>query len=106
MHVCLPALAKTNRSSRMDHQELLSLAFRVSSGKQIGRLGKTTKKEAFDKWRFSRIGKQVTEAASLRKEEECFKRLSFHTGEYLPLFLFNISRWVLSEKLIGFLEAN
>lgn len=35
---------KNSRSSRIDHQELLSLAFRVSPGKQIGRLGKTTKK--------------------------------------------------------------
>lgn len=87
-------------------QELLSLACGVTSAKQIGRLGKTTKKEAFDKLRLSRIGKQVTEASSLRKEDECFKRLSFHIGEYLPLFLFNISRLVLSEKFIGFLEAN
>lgn len=90
----------------MDHKELLSLACGDSSPKQIGRRGKTTKKEAFDKLRLPRIGKQVTEAVSLRNEDECFKILFYHIGEYLPLFIFNISRFVLSEKFIGFLEAN
>jgi len=46
--MCLPALVKTNKFSRADHQQLLSFAYGVSSA-ETGRLGKTTEKEAYDK---------------------------------------------------------